>query len=185
MEYNHPSSIAVRVFLLCAQHVCSQQKAPSHLPFNLLRLALGLPSHLLRLSLGLARQLGRLALGLTGHFLRGALGLLGVEADGRFDGFGCLLCGVGAWLAFVLSAWKKRKEKGKGQGWKLTALLDTLHSRIANGLVHGIDGIFDRGAGILLRKGARGKADALGGSGGSQWGARSSGRNDPEERHVL
>lgn len=88
----------------------------SHLPLDLLRLALGLPRDLLRLSLdlcrlalglsgdllrlalGVARELGRLALGFAGRFLRGALGLLGVEADGGFEVFGRLFCeerGVG------------------------------------------------------------------------------------------
>ena len=64
----------------------------SHLPLDLLRLALGLPRHLLRLPLCLAHHLGRLALDLARHFLGGALGFLCIEADGRFEGGGCLFC---------------------------------------------------------------------------------------------
>lgn len=65
---------------------------------------------------------------------------------------------------------------------KLTALLNTLHGRVPNSLVHRLDGIFDGGAGILLRIRARRKADALG---GSQGGARRAGGNGAKERHVF
>lgn len=73
------------------------------------------------------------------------------------------------------------------EGDQLTALLDTLHSRIASRLVHRVDGIFDGGARILPRIRACRKADALGdGVGGSsQGGARSSNGNGSEERHIF
>ena len=69
-------------------------------------------------------------------------------------------------------------------GRVLTALLDAFNSRLADGLVDGIDRILDRGPGILLRVRARGEADRLAG-GSQQRGARSSQRDGSEERHVL
>ena len=63
------------------------------------------------------------------------------------------------------------------RGISLTALLDALHGRIANGFVHGLDGVFDRGARVLLCVRAGGEAHTLAGSGGSQGGAGSFDRN--------
>ena len=66
---------------------------------------------------------------------------------------------------------------------QLTALLDALHGRAADGLVHRLNGLLDRGARILVRVRACGKAGGVLGSG--QWGAGRSERNGSEERHVL
>ena len=41
--------------------------------------------------------------------------------------------------------------ESEGKGDKRTALLNPLNSRLADGLIDGIDRIFDRGAGIFLR----------------------------------
>ena len=59
---------------------------------------------------------------------------------------------------------------------ELTTFLNSLESRVTDGLVHTINCILDRGSRILLLKRARRKADLLAG-GSSQRGARSSKRN--------
>ena len=59
---------------------------------------------------------------------------------------------------------KEGKKKREGRmGRVLTALLDALDSRLADGLVDGINRILDRGPGIFLRVWTRGEADRLAG----------------------
>ena len=92
----------------------------------------------------------------------------------------CCLCLGLDWVGLIWAVlwWKGRGAGGGGtmrrnrQRWridggkrktKLTALLDALRGRIADGLVDGLDLILDRGPGILLRVRARGEADRFAG----------------------
>lgn len=166
----------------------------SHLPLDLLRLPLRLTGHLMRLPLGLARHLLRLPLSLAGHFFSRALGFLRVEADGRFEVFGCFFCGERGRISVCecrvqmrgfggrSSDGKIREHGGSEIAAELTAFLNALHGRIADTFVHGLDGLF--GGGIFLCERACGKADADAVRSG-QGGPRGTDGNGAEERHVF
>lgn len=63
-------------------------------------------------------------------------------------------------------------------GWQLTTLLDAPDGRVADGFVHRVDRLLDRGAGVLVRERTRGEAEWRG-----DRGARSSQSDGSEEGH--
>lgn len=101
------------------------------------RLVIGAIGDLLDLRLGLTLGLFRLLLDITG----GLLGLFLADANG-------LLCGAGGFLCGKTSVSGRRAAEGRQ---RLTALFDSLHNALRDGLVDGLDGIFGSLDGSLVQ----------------------------------